>query len=86
VWAQSGAGYRWLTEFLTVAQLQYLLPEASRYQVDRYEFPNLRALNFVIHGLLGEGLAASTRLDPQAKSLGEWLRARMVDLPAVLLA
>jgi hypothetical protein len=85
VWARSGAGYRWLAEFLTVDQLRRLLPETAPLQVDRYELPNLRALNFVIHGLLGEGVAASTRLDAQAKSLGEWFRARMVDLPAVLL-
>jgi len=65
--------------------LQRLLPEAAPLRVDRYELPNLLALNFVIHGLLGEGVAASTRLDAQAKSLGEWLRARIVDLPAVLL-
>ncbi len=79
VWARSGAGYRWLTEFLTVPQLQGLLPEMAVFHVDRSELPNLRALNFVIHGLLGEGGAASSRLDPEAKSLGEWLRARTVD-------
>jgi hypothetical protein len=53
--------------------------------VQRYELPNIRAVNFVIAGLLGEGVAASARLDPQAKSLGEWLRARVVDIPAELL-
>jgi len=54
--------------------------------IDRYELPNLRALNFVIHGLLGEGVASSTRVDAQAKSLGEFLRAKVVDIPAALLA
>jgi hypothetical protein len=85
VWARSGAGYRWLAEFLTVDELQRLLPETAPLEVERHELPNLWALNFVIHGLLGEGVAASTRLDAQAKSLGEWFRAREVDLPAVLL-
>jgi len=47
--------------------------------------PNLRALNFVVHGLLGEGVAASTRFDPQGKGLGEWLRSRVVDVPVELL-
>ena len=56
-----------------------------RCRSQRYELPNLRAVNFVIAGLLGEGAAASTRLDPQAKSLGEWLRARVVDIPQELL-
>jgi hypothetical protein len=47
--------------------------------------PNLLALNFVVHGLLGEGVASSTRPDPQAKSLGEYLRSRLVDMPVALL-
>ncbi len=85
VWARSDAGYAWLAGFLTVARLKELLPETAPLPVERYELPNLRALNFVIAGLLGEGVAASTRLDPQAKSLGEWLRARVVDIPAELL-
>jgi hypothetical protein len=39
----------------------------------------------VIVGLLGEGVSSSTRIDPQAKGLGEWLRARVVELPVELL-
>jgi hypothetical protein len=74
-----------LATFLTVTRLQELLPETAPLQVDRYKLPNLLALNFVITGLLGEGVAASTRLDGQAKSLGEWLRARVVEIPAKLL-
>jgi hypothetical protein len=53
--------------------------------VERHELANLLAVNFVIFGLLGEGVAATTRLDGQAKSLGEWLRARVVDVPVELL-
>jgi hypothetical protein len=85
VWARTDAGYAWLAGFLTVPRVKELLPETALLPVDRYELPNLRAVNFVIAGLLGEGVAASTRLDPQAKSLGEWLRARIVDIPAELL-
>jgi hypothetical protein len=85
VWARTDAGYAWLAGFLTVARLKELLPETAPLPVERYELPNVRALNFVIVGLLGEGVAASTRLDPQAKSLGEWLRARIVDVPRELL-
>jgi hypothetical protein len=84
VWARSDAAYEWLRAYLTVAELQRLLPECAPLSVDRYDLPNLRALNFVVHGLLGEGVAASTRFDPQAKALGEWLRSRVVDLPASL--
>jgi hypothetical protein len=70
---------------LTIERLRQLLPETKDLPVERYELPNLLALNFVIHGLLGEGVAASTRFDPQAKALGEWLRSRQVDIPEVLL-
>jgi hypothetical protein len=85
VWARSDAGHEWLRGFLTVQRLKTLMPEAESLDVERFELPNLRALNFVIHGLLGEGVAASTRFDPQGKGLGEWLRSRIVDIPVELL-
>ncbi len=67
-------------------RFRQLLPEAADLEVDRYELENLLALNFVVHGLLGEGVASSTRPDPQAKSLGEYLRSRLVEVPVALLA
>jgi hypothetical protein len=85
VFARSDEGWAWLDAFLTTERLRELLPELADLQVDRYRLPALRSLNFVIHGLLEEGVAASTRQDPQAKSLGEWLRARVVDVPEALL-
>ena len=85
VFARTDEAWAWLDDFLTVERLQSLLPEAADLRVDRHRLPNLRSLNFVLHGLLEEGVAASTRQDAQAKSLGEWLRARVVDVPAALL-
>jgi len=85
VWARSDAAYAWLQSFLTVERFQELFPEAKTLEVRRYELPNLRALNFVVVGLLGQGVASSTRMDPQAKSAGEYLRARVVDIPRSLL-
>ncbi|WFE37244.1 acyclic terpene utilization AtuA family protein [Micromonospora sp. WMMD998] len=82
VWARTDATWSWLRGWLTVERLADLLPETATLAVERYELPNLRAVNFVIRGLLGQGVAASTRFDPQAKALGELLRARVVDLPA----
>jgi hypothetical protein len=70
---------------LTVAKLRELVPETATLVVERYELGNLWALNFVIHGILGEGVASSTRPDPQAKSLGEFLRSRVVEIPEALL-
>jgi hypothetical protein len=86
VFARSDEAWAWLDRFLSAEKLRELLPEAAELRVDRYRFPAIRSLNFVLHGLLQEGVAASTRQDGQAKSLGEWLRARMVDLPEALLS
>jgi hypothetical protein len=81
VWARTDAAWRWLAHSLSAEALQQLLPETAGLTVRRYVLPNLRALNFVVEGLLGDGVASSTRFDPQAKALGEWLRSRIVDLP-----
>ncbi|SCE82770.1 Protein of unknown function [Micromonospora haikouensis] len=81
VWARTDATWAWLRGWLTVERLAELLPETAPLTVERHELPNLRAVNFVIRGLLGQGVAASTRFDPQAKALGELLRSRVVDLP-----
>jgi hypothetical protein len=86
VWARDADGYAWLRGFLTVERLRDLLPEAAALPVERYDLPNLHALNFVLRGLLGTGgVAASTRFDPQAKALGELLRSRVADIPVRLL-
>ena len=85
VFARSDAAWAWLDSFLTIDRLRALLPEVGKFPIDRHRLPALRSLNFVIHGLLEEGVAASTRQDPQAKSLGEWLRARVVELPQALV-
>lgn len=85
VWARSDEAYAWLLSELTAARLQELLPETAPLSVDRYELSSIRGLNFVVHGLLGDGVASSTRFDPQAKSLAEWLRSRHVHIPVSLL-
>jgi hypothetical protein len=86
LWAHTDEEYAWLRDQLTVDRFRDLLTEARNLAVRRYELPNLRALNFVVVGLLGSGVADSTRPDPQAKGLGEYIRSRHVDLPASLLA
>ncbi|AHH96047.1 acyclic terpene utilization AtuA family protein [Kutzneria albida] len=80
VWARDDLGYQVLSSALTTARLRDLLPELAGLEVHRFPLPNLRAVNFVIKGLLGEGVSSSTRFDPQAKALGEWLRSIEVDL------
>ncbi|MEV6577463.1 acyclic terpene utilization AtuA family protein [Streptomyces sp. NPDC051582] len=85
VWVESDEAWEWLHTTLTVGELQALLPETAGLPVTRHPLPNLRALNFTIAGILGDGVASAHRFDPQAKALGEWLRARHVDVPARLL-
>jgi hypothetical protein len=79
------SAFTWLAAFLDEDTVRDLLPEAAELDVEIHPLPNLAAVNVVIHGLLGEGVASSTRLDPQAKGLGEWLRARDCAVPTALL-
>ncbi|GED99807.1 hypothetical protein nbrc107696_02540 [Gordonia spumicola] len=80
-WARTDEQFTWLDQTLTVDRVKELLPEVADLTVHRYRLPKLRALNFVIEGVLGRGVAENVRFDPQAKGLGEWLRSRVVDLP-----
>ena len=86
VFARSDAAWAWLDEQLSIERLRTLLPEVATLKIERHRLPAIRSLNFVLHGLLEEGVAASTRQDAQAKSLGEWLRARVVEMPEALLS
>ncbi len=86
LWADEDAVAAWLSEHFTVEAFKALLPEVEPYAVSRFELANLRAVNFVVHGILGWGVASNLRLDTQAKGLGELLRSRPVDVPATLLS
>ena len=75
MWARSDTAHEWLRDYLTVDRLRELVPESAGLVVRRTELPNLRAVNFVLEGILGDGVASSVRFDPQAKGLGEFLRS-----------
>jgi hypothetical protein len=84
LWIPQGkadAAVDWLLETVTEDWVKTLIPEAADMQIDIVQLPNLRGVNVVIHGWLGAGVAEQVRFDPQAKALGEWLRARVVDIP-----
>ncbi|WP_409471326.1 acyclic terpene utilization AtuA family protein [Streptomyces sp. HC307] len=85
VWARTDEAWRWLAHELTVDRFRELIPESRTLPVTRHSLANLRALNFVVEGILGAGVAAQHRFDPQAKALGEWLRSRHLDIPEALL-
>ncbi len=91
VWIPADHGQReaaiaWLIDLLDDATVRALLPEAAELDIDIHPLPNLGGVNIVLHGLLGEGVSSSTRLDPQAKAVGEWLRARVVSVPTEFLS
>src|SRR6201996_3765193 len=85
VWVRTEEQWRWLANTLTVEMVKELLPETADLPVTRHVLPTLRALNFVIEEILGQGVAYQARFDPQAKGLGEWLRSRHVEIPERLL-
>jgi hypothetical protein len=86
VWVRTEAHWRWLAHALTVDKLRELLPETADLPVTRHVLANLWAVNFVIDGILGQGVAYQARFDPQAKGLGEWLRSRTIDIPEEFLS
>ena len=85
VWAKTPKSYVFLKIFLTVEKLKTILPDTENFAINRYDFPNLLGLNFVLHDFLQEGVAASTKMDGQAKTLGEYLRMKQIDIPLSLL-
>ena len=86
LWTDTDERWDWLRSHLSIERFSQLVPEAAGLPVRRYEFPNLKALNFVIVGFLGEGVASCTKTDPQAKGLGEYLRALHTDIPEKLVS
>jgi hypothetical protein len=85
VWARDDAAHQWLRSWWTEPRLRELLPETTGLELRLWEFPLLRACGVTVVGLLGAGVAANHALDGQAKALGEYLRAKVADIPADLL-
>ena len=81
VWAKDTSSYSYLYHFLTVEQLKKLLPDLERFEIERYELPNIFALNFYVKGILENGVSSNNRKDGQAKSLGEYLGTKLIDCP-----
>ena len=86
LWVDHPDAWAWLRDTMTPQRFTELLPETAHLAVDRFELPNLYALNFVVHGLLNGGATEARRFDKQAKALGEWIRARHILLPLDLLS
>ena len=84
---RDAAAYPWLQSFMTIPRIITLLGNdwSDRYRVERFEAPNLWAVHFVVYGILQEGVSSSSIIDGFAKSFGEFIRARVVELPKKFL-
>ena len=85
VWAKTDLAFSFLYNFLSVEKIKELMPDLNKYSIDRYELPNINSLNFYIHGILEDGVSSNNRMDGQAKSLGEYLRAKTISVPKIII-
>jgi hypothetical protein len=85
IWAKNSESYSFIYHFLTVEELKRLLPDLAHYPIERYEFSNIQSLNFYINGILEDGVSSNTKVDALAKSLGEYLRAKYVNIPKEIM-
>ncbi len=85
VWAKNSKSFAFLIKYLSVDKLKELLPDLRDFSIDRYELANINSLNFYIHDILQDGVSSNNRKDGQAKSLGEYLRAKEIKVPKHLL-
>ena len=85
IWAKNDQTFSFLYDFLTVEQLKKLLPDLKDFKIERYELSNIYSLNFYIHEILQDGVSSNDRKDSQAKSLGEYLRAKKIKVPEAII-
>ena len=85
VWAKNVNSFAFLHDFLTVKKLKELLPDLNQYKIERFELANINSLNFYIHDILQDGVSSNDKKDGQAKSLGEYLRAKKVKVPQSII-
>jgi hypothetical protein len=85
--AYTEVGYQWLRQALTSPRVKAHFHEICLGEVERFEVPNLRALNFILHDSLGGGGSESVKTDAQGKTHGQALLRMELDLPdAISLA
>lgn len=85
VWAKNSQTFSFLYNFLTIDRLKDLLPDLREFKIERYELSNIKSLNFYIYDILQDGVSSNDRKDGQAKSLGEYLRAKKIKVPQSII-
>jgi hypothetical protein len=73
--------YPALAEQVTAARVKAHFGDRVKGEVERFELPNLGALNFLLHQALGGGGTVSLRTDAQGKTFGAALLSLEVELP-----
>jgi len=83
--AESPELYEVLREQVTAERVKAHFREVCRGPVQRYELPNILALNFILHDSLGGGGTESLKNDAQGKTHAQGLLQMEIDLPAGLV-
>jgi hypothetical protein len=73
--------YPVLVREVTAARVKRHFGGLVQGDVERYELPNLGALNFLLHGALGGGGTVSLRTDAQGKTFGAGLLGLEIEVP-----
>jgi hypothetical protein len=81
IMAYDERGYELLREWLTAERVKSHFGDIVRGEVERYELPNLLALNFILNDSLGGGGSASLKNDAQGKTHGMGLLRMQVEIP-----
>jgi len=79
--AYTEAGFRLLQQVLTAERVKRHFSDICKGGVDRFEVPNLKAINFILHDSLGGGGSESVKTDAQGKTHGQALLRMELDLP-----
>lgn len=79
--AYTDAGFRLLQQELTAERVKHHFSIICKGSVERFEVPNLKAINFILHDSLGGGGSESVKTDAQGKTHGQALLRMELDLP-----
>lgn len=85
VWCRRPEHWPWLRAYLTTEKATALLALHDDVRVERYELPNVHGIELVLRDFFGTSGSGNIGLDQIGKGVGEFLRARLVDIPRALL-
>ena len=86
LFVQTEAEWEWLRSYLSRARFEQMLGDEllEDYSVERVEFPHIRAVHFVVYGILGRGVSSSKRLDGFGKGFVDYFRDKIVQVLSLI--